>query len=159
HSDVGITADLSDGPRRGRVYAVSHSAISEPPGLRLQRSNDGGVRGSKAREGKVLRAGPIPHVAVAGASRAASGVAWRHGEPGSEERQNQPAEPREAKWDLYFPASVDGGESFTTPVPLLEQSYRTDAKVNPRWPFGTDYISLAAPPDGSFHLLWIDSRE
>jgi hypothetical protein len=63
------------------------------------------------------------------------------------------------KWDLYFAASVDGGESFAAPVPLLEQPYRTDTKVTPRWPYGTDYISLATPPDGSFHLLWIDSRE
>ena len=55
---------------------------------------------------------------------------------------------------MYFTASADGGKSFAAPVPLLKEPYRTDEKVTPRWPYGTDYISLAAPPDGSFHLLW-----
>jgi hypothetical protein len=158
HSDVGIAADLSGGPRRGRLYAVGHSAISEPRGLRLQRSDDG-VRWSKPMEVPTLREGPIPLVAVAVSSRGVLGVAWIHGEPGSEERTKRRAEPREEQWDLYFTASVDGGESFATPVALLEQSYRTDAKLTPQWPYGTDYISMATPPDGSFHPLWIDSRE
>lgn len=26
------------------------------------------------------------------------------------------------------------------------------------WPMGGDYSSLAAGPDGSFHLVWADSR-
>jgi hypothetical protein len=159
HSDVGIAADLSGGPRLGRVYAVSHSEISEPAGLRLRRSDDGGVRWSKPTEVPVLRAGPIPHVAVAVSSRGVLGVAWIQGEPGSEGRRKRRDEPREEKWDLYFTASVDGGESFATPVPLLAQSYRTDVKLTPGWPYGTHYISLATPPDGSFHLLWIDSTE
>jgi hypothetical protein len=157
HSDVGIAADLTGGLRRGRLYAVSHSAISEPAGLRLRRSEDG-VRWSKPKEVPVLREGPIPHVAVAVSSRGVLGVAWIHGEPGSEERTKRRAEPREEKWDLYFTASVDGGESFATPVPVLAQSYRTDIKLT-AWPYGTHYISLATPPDGSFHLLWIDSTE
>ena len=66
---------------------------------------------------------------------------------------------REDSWELYFTASADGGKSFAAPVPLLKEPYRTDEKVTPRWPYGTDYISLAAPPDGSFHLLWVDSRD
>jgi hypothetical protein len=158
HSDVGIAADLTGGPRRGRLFAVSHSAISEPPGLRLRCSDDGEVRWSKPAEVPVLRGGLIPHVAVAVSSHGVLGVAWIHGEPGSEERQGRPAEPRDSGWDLYFTASVDGGKSFARPVPLLERPYRTDAKLTPRWPYGTDYISLATPPDGSFHLLWVDSR-
>jgi hypothetical protein len=158
HSDVGIAADLSAGPRRGRVYAVSHSEISEPRGLWLRRSNDG-ARWSKPAKVPVLREGPIPHLAAAVSSRGVLGAAWIQAEPGSEERSKRREEWREKKWDLYFTASVDGGESFAAPVPLLAQSCRTDAKVTPRWPYGTDYISLAAPPDGSFHLLWIDSTE
>jgi hypothetical protein len=98
-------------------------------------------------------------VAVAVSSRGVLGVAWIQRDPGSEERTKRRVEWPEKKWDLYFTASVDGGESFATPVPLLEHSYRTDAKVTPRWPHGTDYISLATPPDGSFHPLWIDSTE
>jgi hypothetical protein len=158
HSDVGIAADLSGGPRNGRVYSVSHSEISEPRGLRLRRSDDG-ARWSKPTEVPVLREGPIPHLAVAVSSRGVLGVAWIQGEPGSEERRKRRDEWREKKWDLYFTASGDGGESFATPVPLLAQPCRTDVKLTPGWPYGTDYISLATPPDGSFHLLWIDSTE
>src|SRR5262249_61838312 len=85
-------------------------------------------------------------------------VAWIQGEPGSEDRKGRPNAPGDAAWDLYVTASLDGGDSFATPVPVLGQSYRTDTKHTPRWPYGTDYLSMATPPDGSFHLLWIDSR-
>ena len=112
----------------------------------------------------IVRDGPIPHVAVAVSAEGVLGVAWIHGEAGSEERMKQryknTGEPiREDTWELYFTASADGGKSFAAPVPLLGEPYRTDEKVTPRWPYGTDYISLAAPPDGSFHLLWVDSRD
>ena len=163
HSDVGVAADLTDGPRRGRVYSVSHSDISDPPGLRLRTSEDG-AKWTQPTAVPIGRDGPIPHVAVAVSAKGVLGVAWVHGEAGSEERmkqryQNTGVAIREDSWDLYFTASADGGKSFAAPVPLLKQPYRTDEKVTPRWPYGTDYISLAAPPDGSFHLLWVDSRD
>jgi hypothetical protein len=65
---------------------------------------------------------------------------------------------REHPWELYFTASADGGATFAAPVPVLRTPSRTNTQLT-RWPYGTDYISLAAPPDGSFHLLWVDSRD
>ena len=162
HSDVAVAADLTGGPRRGRVYAVSHSEISDPPGLRLRTSEDG-AKWTQPTAVPIARGGPIPHVAAAVSARGVLGVAWIHGEAGSEGRMKQRYENagvpiREDTWELYFTASADGGKSFAAPVPLLGEPYRTDEKVTPRWPYGTDYISLATPPDGSFHLLWVDSR-
>jgi hypothetical protein len=163
HSDVGVAADLTDGPRRGRVFSVSHSDISDPPGLRLRTSEDG-AKWTQPTAVPTARDGPIPHVAVAVSAKGVLGVAWVHGEAGSEERMKQRVNNtgvgiREDSWNLFFTASADGGKSFAAPVPLLKEPYRTDEKVTPRWPYGTDYISLAAPPDSSFHLLWVDSRD
>jgi hypothetical protein len=65
---------------------------------------------------------------------------------------------QEHPWNLYFTASTDGGGTFAAPVAVLKSPSRTDTKLT-RWPYSTDYISLATPPDGSFHLLWVDSRD
>jgi hypothetical protein len=98
-------------------------------------------------------------VAVAVSSRGTLGLAWIQGEPGDVIRPFDKAwSSRQHPWDLYFTASADGGAAFAAPVPALKTPSRTDTKLT-RWPYGTDYISLAAPPDGSFHLLWVDSRD
>jgi hypothetical protein len=60
--------------------------------------------------------------------------------------------------DLDFTASADGGATFVAPVPVLKTPSRTDTELT-RWPYGTDYISLATPSDGSFHPLWVDTRD
>ncbi len=154
---VELAADRSDGPRRGRMYALSHSRTSRPPGLGVQTSDDGAVWTPPISVPNI-RAGPIPHAAVAVSSRGALGLVWIQGEPGEEVRIFDPAwTSREHAWDLYFTASVDGGATFTTPAPRLITSSRTDPKQSSR-AYGTDYIALAAPPDGSFHAVWINTR-
>jgi hypothetical protein len=86
------------------------------------------------------------------------GLAWIQGPPGEEVRIfDQAWTSREHPWDLYFTASLDGGATFTAPAPVLITSSRTDPKLSSR-PYGTDYIALAAPPDGSFHLIWVDTQ-
>ena len=50
------------------------------------------------------------------------------------------------------------GQTFAAPVTILKESYLTDAMLS-RWPYGTDYLSLASSPDGNFHLLWVDTRD
>ena len=85
-------------------------------------------------------------------------MAWLQGEPGS---PTSPADAalgtREFAWGLYFSASADGGATFAPPVSLLKSPSRTDPSLV-RWAYGTDYLSLATPVDGSFHLLWVDTR-
>ncbi len=155
---VQIAVDRSGGPYRGRVYAVGYSRSSNPPGLQLQSSGDGAVwTPPVAVPG--LRAGPIPLAAAAVSSQGVLGLAWVQGEPGDAVRLDDEAwTSREHAWDLYVTASADGGATFTTPVSALGTPSRTDAKLW-RWPHGTEYISLAASPDGSFHLLWVDTRD
>lgn len=65
--------------------------------------------------------------------------------------------------DVYFTASLDGGATF---LPSARVSATTSCPDTPgndrvarRWPEGGDYSGLAAAADGSFHLLWADSRD
>jgi hypothetical protein len=155
---VQIAVDRSGGPYRGRVYAVGYSRSSNPPGLQLQSSGDGAVWTLPVAV-PGLRAGPIPLAAAAVSSQGVLGLAWIQGEPGDPVRDDDEAwTSREHAWDLYVTASADGGATFTTPVSVLGTPCRTDAKLW-RWPHGTEYITLAASPDGSFHLLWVDTRD
>jgi hypothetical protein len=155
---VVMAADRSDGPRRGRVYAVVHSRSSRPPGLRWQTSDDGTVWTAPAAV-PGLRAGPIPHAAADVSPRGVLGLAWIQGEAGDPVRPDDKAwTSRPHAWDLYVTASADGGATFAEPVPILKTASRTDPKV-PRWPYGTDYLSLAATADGDFHLIWVETRD
>jgi hypothetical protein len=65
--------------------------------------------------------------------------------------------------DLYFTASLDGGKSFLPDVKVSSAIGCADLPGNgaagARWPAGGDYSGLAARPDGSFQLLWADSRD
>lgn len=155
---VTIAVDRSGGPRRGRVYAVGFSRSSHPNGLQLQSSGDGEVwTPPVAVPG--LRTGPIPLAATAVSSQGVLGLAWVQGKPGDAVRLDEEAwTSREHAWDLYVAASADGGATFTDPASVLKTLSRTDAKLG-RWPYGTEYISLAASPDGSFHLVWVETRD
>ncbi|OFV81513.1 MAG: hypothetical protein A2Y78_03470 [Acidobacteria bacterium RBG_13_68_16] len=89
--------------------------------------------------------------------------------------------PGKDRWDVYFTASVDGGESFLSarrvtsevstpfaarnirPVPISVVS--TDKGVNAMlysgfsgFPDGGDYLGMAADADGVFHPFWADAR-
>lgn len=154
---VMLAADTSDGPRRGRVYAVACRKVANPHRLQVQTSADGTDWTAPAPI-PVVGAGPVFYAAAAVSSRGVLGVMWLQGEPGS---PTSPADKalgtREFAWSLYFTASTDGGTTFAPPVPLLKTPSRTDPSL-PRWAYGTDYLSLAAPIDGSFHPVWVDTR-
>ena len=153
-----IAADASDGPRRGWVYAVASRKTATPHMLQVQSSKDGTDWTTPAPIPVAPDAGPVLYTAAAVSSRGVLGVAWLQGEPGS---PLSPADKtlgtREYAWDLYFTASTDGGATFAAPVRMLKTPSRTDPSLA-RWAYGTDYLSLAAPTDGSFHLLWVDTR-
>jgi hypothetical protein len=64
--------------------------------------------------------------------------------------------------EVFFAASVDGGLTF---LPERRVSTAPTCPATPRnvetalrFPGGGDYMGLAAAPDGSFRLLWADSR-
>jgi hypothetical protein len=63
---------------------------------------------------------------------------------------------------IYFTASLDGGKTFlpearVSSAPSCPDTPRNGGSAK-RWPAGGDYSGLAAAADGSFHVLWSDSR-
>jgi hypothetical protein len=152
-----LAADASGGPRRGRVYAVTCRKAEGPPRLQVQASGDG-VDWTAPTPIAGLGPGPILYAAAAVSSRGVLGVAWLQGEPGT---PLSPADKalgtREFAWSLHFTASADGGATFAAPATVLDAPSHSDPSL-PRWAFGTDYLSLAAPADGSFRLLWVDTK-
>jgi hypothetical protein len=64
--------------------------------------------------------------------------------------------------EIFFAASVNGGVTF---MPEVKVSTKPSCPGTPRnvetalrFPAGGEYMGLAAAPDGSFRLLWSDSR-
>jgi hypothetical protein len=64
--------------------------------------------------------------------------------------------------EIFFAASVDSGATF---LPEVKVSTKPSCPATPRnvetalrFPAGGEYMGLAAAPDGSFRLLWSDSR-
>jgi hypothetical protein len=60
---VVITVDRSDGPRKGRLYALTRNRSDDPPGLQLQTSHDA-VDWTPPAAVPGLRAGPTPYAAI-----------------------------------------------------------------------------------------------
>ena len=164
HSDVGVAADLTDGPRRGRVYSVSHSDISDPPGLRLRTSEDG-AKWTQPTALPIVHDGPIPHVAVAVSANGVLGVAWVQAEAASERADEAKVSEHGVPRSPKIPGSCTSPRRPTEASRSQRQSRcsknhtgqmrrsRRDgptALTTSRWP---------RRPDSSFHLLWIDSRD
>jgi hypothetical protein len=65
--------------------------------------------------------------------------------------------------DVYLAVSLDGGASFQRPVRASAESSdpRTPRNddVAAKFAAGGHYMGLAARADGSFQLVWSDSRE
>jgi hypothetical protein len=155
---VAIAVDRSDGPHRGRIYAVTYNRSEDPPVLQLQTSHDA-VNWTPPAAVPGLRRGPTPLAAVAVSPRGVLGLSWIQGDAGDLVRIWDDAwTAREHAWELDFTASADGGVTFASPVRVLETPSRTDPKMG-SWLYGGDYLSLAASADGAFYPLWIDTRD
>jgi Neuraminidase (sialidase) len=66
------------------------------------------------------------------------------------------------KSNVWFTISTDGGKTFLPKVKVSEQSADPATTLNGFaewiWPSGGDYFGLVTKADGSFQLLWSDSR-
>jgi len=139
---VPLAADPS-AMRPGRLYlAVAGGALT------VLRSDDGGASWQEAASAAAGARTPAIAVSAAGVV----GLAW----------YDSRRDPRGGCFDVFFSASVDGGRSFlpavrVTPETSCPLAGRNRA-VASRWPFGGDYSGLAAAADGSFRILWSDSR-
>ena len=66
------------------------------------------------------------------------------------------------KNDLYFTVSLDGGKTFRNEIRVTDISSDPlvpgNGKTGERFMSGGDYMGLEAKPDGSFQVVWADSR-
>lgn len=173
----GNTAiDLSDGPFRGRIYEVAVDNAGDRYNVRVVHSSDGGKTWSKpvvVNDNKAPADHANPTLAVNG--RGVVGVVW-----------NDRRAHKNECYDLYFSASLDGGETFlpnvTTGVkptcsmqtgnwmpnaevsayPKTEEGQSVEGQgfnvlmISTRFPGGGDTQGLDADSDGVFHAAWID---
>lgn len=80
------------------------------------------------------------------------GISWVDGQNSKDQKV----------YDVYFTISKDGGESFQSPVRITEISSnpRTEqnADVANKFIGGGHYLGITTRADGSFQLIWSDSR-
>jgi hypothetical protein len=80
------------------------------------------------------------------------GIAWI-------DRRN---DPQLKKNDVYFTVSINGGKSFEEEIRVTDvstdPSSPANGKTGERFMSGGDYMGLSSKPDGSFQLVWSDSR-
>lgn len=156
HIPVGfpmMAVDRSSGPRRDRIYSV-WTRSNERPDVMIAHSDDFGASWSaptRVQADTTVANRTMPAVAVNGAGTVM--VAWidgRHHEGDC--------------WDVYAAASLDGGAIF---LPERRLTPETTCPAGPgngngaaaqRWRWGGDYIGLDADAEGTFHVVWADSR-
>jgi hypothetical protein len=148
-----LAVDLSAGPTRDRLYFVCNNR--ELNGVLVHHSENGGlkwsqpVRADSEASGLIFRRPP----AVAVNRDGVVGVTWQ-------ERRDEAGRPCQ---HLYFTSSLDGGKTFLPAVRVSSAPSCPDTERNGsaarRWPEGGDYSGLAATSDGTFHVLWSDSRD
>ncbi len=168
--------DQSSGSYRGRVYLVWVEAAGERHDIHVIHSSDNGKTWSKPvtvadDTGPVEDANPT----IAVNNREVVGVTW-----------NDRRAHKDDCYDLYFSASLDGGETFLPNVstgrkptcPLAPGNWKPRAEISAypkteeglsvegqglnvlmistRFPGGGDTQGLDSDSDGVFHAAWID---
>lgn len=151
-----VSATDCSGKYKGRTYFVKNTGTSSlrSNGLYVHYQDSIGDRWSKeiridhnnASE-KFLRT-----AAIAVNKQGVVGVAWvdRRNDPGLK------------KNDIYFTVSTDGGQTFLPEIRITDQSSDPqtleNGKAGERFISGGDYMGCVAKPDGSFQIVWADSR-
>jgi len=168
-----FAADTSTNSKlRDRLYAAWTELQGDRFRLLLTHSNDRGATWSKPK--------PVDPGAPADASQFQQMVAvnpdgvlgvFFYSTEGFRERD---------KFDVYFTASLDGGQTFLPKARVSSQTSHPYGAGNlrpgpfvmkergmtivyttsgiSRWPDGGDYIGMAADSDGAFHPFWADGR-
>jgi len=148
-----LAVDSSKGPTRDRLYFICNNR--ELNGILVHHSEERGEKWSNpvradTAAGEVVFRRP-PSVAVN--SGGVVGVTWneRRKEAGKECQH------------LYFTASLDGGKTFLPEVRVSSApscpGTPSNGRAATRWPEGGDYSGLVPAADGTFHVLWADSRD
>jgi hypothetical protein len=149
-----LVVDESQTPTRDRVYFIRAAGpAGQYDGIWVNASSDGGKTWSSdirvdSVAGQLPCRALVPVAAVNNAGILC--VSWV-------DRQHNPD-----KNDVYVTVSQDGGKTFMPPVRVTDVSSDPatpgNADVANKFPGGGHYLSMAAKPDGSFQLVWSDSR-
>jgi len=145
-----LAADASEGPSRDIVYFACNQASTSRVVVSV--SGDGGESWTEARP---IDAAPVDStvsrevMGTAVSPGGVLGVAWV-------ESGRNPAGP--CADDVWFTASVDGGETFLPPTPIASPESCAAADANGSG-FPGDYFGLATDTNGRFRLLWSGVRE
>jgi hypothetical protein len=145
-----LAADASNGAFRDRLYFACNQ--STPSEIVVGRSASRGEswNAAKSVHGMVAdTAAKRKLMAMAVDTRGVLGVVWT-------ESGRNPAGGCAA--DVYFGASLDGGETFLKPERIASAPSCVDRAVNgPAW--SGDYFGLAVDDQGRFRLLWSGIRD
>lgn len=149
-----MAVDLSNSRFRGRIYATWNGEPEDSRNVTVAYSVDSGKSWLKTAAFRAENAGPsfLPSLAVS--PDGTVGVSWL---------QHEKSHGRTHCYQIYFAASIDGGETFTRPYVITDKVSCPDSDANRevigRWQRGGDYMGLAAAADASFHAVWIDARD
>jgi len=142
--------DVSPGPSRDRLYFACTQA--SPSEVVVSTSGNRGESWTAARAisgGAADTAVTRKIMATAVSSRGVFGVAWT-------ESGRNPA--GSCADDVYFTASVDGGQTFLPAEKVAGDASCAAAAANGE-AFSGDYFGLATDAQGRFRLLWSGVRE
>lgn len=147
-ANSGIAVGPIDGGQR--LYYVFPKVQADAPSiLMLVTSDDGGVTWTPPRQ--VLE--PTP-----------SG--WNTGTPSLMVNADGvlglaflSAEAKGSRFDLYFVASADGAQTFSTPICVSGETSTQPAVGTQARELGGDQIYSDVAADGSFRLVWTDNRD
>jgi hypothetical protein len=150
---ASLAVDASSGPSRDRLYLTCTNR--ERNTIFVHYSSDRGerwsapVRADSAANEVIFRRTP----SIAVNKDGVVAVTWyERRKEGTRECQH-----------IYVTASLDGGKTFlpetrVSSAPSCPDTARNGGSAK-RWPAGGDYSGLAAAADGSFHVMWSDSRQ
>ena len=149
-----MAVDISNSKFRGRIYAIWNGEREDFRNVTVAYSTDAGTSWLKSAVLRAESAGPAHFYSLAVSHDGTVGVSWL---------QHETGEGKEHCYRIHFAASLDGGETFTSPHVVSDIVSCPDSTSNKetigRWARGGDYMGLAAAADGSFHPVWVDARD
>jgi hypothetical protein len=166
-----LAADPSSGPYRDRLYLVWRDWGGQRAALYVAWSADKGVTWSRPHRVTSDWTGEQGQQMVVVNKNGVLGISWydSHGTP------------KDQGYNVFFSASLDGGDTFLPPVrvtsatswPLRQANvapsvlFTVPGESGTVWtyapevamrPSGGDYATMATDTNGDFHPAWVDAR-
>ena len=138
-------------PFSGRVY-FTRAAAGSQSGIWINYSSDEGLSWSKDIRVDQNESDKAMVAAIAINTHGWVGISWVDRTDTKNPQSNH----------LYFTLSRDGGNTFSDSIRITREGSSPNTSQNgltaKRFPGGGHYMNIAAKPDGSFQLIWSDSR-